>query len=101
MYLPKKEADGKNYVKYQVIGASNVSVPTHFYKVILCETNNNKLELEVYVMPNQVIDNETPLKVFQVSFNILDYFVIKLLISNFILGPIGICRKGIGITLLR
>ncbi|KRT83528.1 hypothetical protein AMK59_3939, partial [Oryctes borbonicus] len=26
LYLPRKEADGKNYVKYEVIGANNVAV---------------------------------------------------------------------------
>lgn len=66
LYLPKKEADGKTYVKYQVIGANNVAVPTHFYKVIVAETADRQLEMEAFVMPNQVIDDETPLQVFQV-----------------------------------
>lgn len=66
LYLPKKEADGKNYVKYQVIGSNSVAVPTHFYKVIVGETSDGQLELESYVMPNQVIDDKTPLQVFQV-----------------------------------
>lgn len=67
LYLPKKEADGKAYVKYQVIGNNSVAVPTHFYKVIVGETADGKLELESYVMPNQVIDDNTPLNVFQVN----------------------------------
>lgn len=67
LYLPKREADGKNYVKYQVIGNNSVAVPTHFYKVIVGETADGHLELESYVMPNQVIDDNTPLKVFQVN----------------------------------
>lgn len=66
LYLPKKEADGKTYVRYQVIGKNNVAVPTHFYKIVVGETADGKLEMESYVMPNQVIDNETPLTVFQV-----------------------------------
>lgn len=66
LYLPRKEADGKTYVKYEVIGASSVAVPTHFYKVVVCETSDNQLEMESYVMPNQKIDNDTPLKAFQV-----------------------------------
>uniref|UniRef100_U5EGI5 Endonuclease n=1 Tax=Corethrella appendiculata TaxID=1370023 RepID=U5EGI5_9DIPT len=66
LYLPKKESDGKLYVKYQVIGANSVAVPTHFYKIVVMETADNKLEMEAYVMPNQVIDDETPLKLFQV-----------------------------------
>lgn len=66
LYLPRKEADGKTYVKYEVIGASAVSVPTHFYKVVVYETSDNQLEMESYVMPNQKIDNNVPLKAFQV-----------------------------------
>lgn len=66
LYLPKKEADGKTYVKYQVIGANSVAVPTHFYKVVVGETNDGRYELESYVMPNQKIDDDTPLNVFQV-----------------------------------
>lgn len=64
----RKEANGKNYVKYEVIGANNVAVPTHFYKVLVVEKTNGELELEAYVMPNQVIDNEVPLTSFQVGF---------------------------------
>lgn len=67
LYLPKKEADGKSYVKYQVIGNNSVAVPTHFYKVVVGESSDGGLELESYVMPNQVIDDKTPLTVFQVS----------------------------------
>ncbi|KAK5650180.1 hypothetical protein RI129_001209 [Pyrocoelia pectoralis] len=66
LYLPRREPDGKNYVKYEVIGANHVAVPTHFFKVILFETTKGFLELEAYVMPNQVIEDSTPLSSFQV-----------------------------------
>ncbi|KAL1123340.1 hypothetical protein AAG570_002425 [Ranatra chinensis] len=66
LFLPKKERDGKNYVKYQVIGSNNVAVPTHFFKVVVMETNDGKLHMEAYVMPNEPIDDNTPLTVFQV-----------------------------------
>uniref|UniRef100_A0A1B0CHB6 Endonuclease n=1 Tax=Lutzomyia longipalpis TaxID=7200 RepID=A0A1B0CHB6_LUTLO len=66
LYLPRKEADGKTYVKYQVIGTNNVAVPTHFFKVVVCERSDGKMEMEAFVMPNQVINNETPLTMFQV-----------------------------------
>lgn len=49
-----------------MIGANHVAVPTHFYKVIVGETPDGKLEMEAYVMPNQVIDG-VPLTSFQVS----------------------------------
>lgn len=66
LYLPRKEADGKLYVKYEVIGDKNVAVPTHFFKVIVGETANGQLEMESYVMPNQVISDDTPLVNFRV-----------------------------------
>ncbi|KAL6258872.1 hypothetical protein P5V15_010817 [Pogonomyrmex californicus] len=66
LYLPKKEADGKKYVRYEVIGANHVAVPTHFYKVIVGETNDGKFEMEAFVMPNAPIDDNAPLTNFQV-----------------------------------
>lgn len=66
LYLPKRENDGKMYVKYEVIGSNTVAVPTHFYKVVVGETADGKLELESYIMPNSVISDDTPLNVFQV-----------------------------------
>lgn len=67
LYLPKRDADGKNYIRYQVIGANSVAVPTHFYKIVVCQTNDGHLDMESYVLPNQVISDDTPLNVFQVS----------------------------------
>ncbi|XP_058448112.1 endonuclease G, mitochondrial [Malaya genurostris] len=66
LYLPRKESDGKLYVKYQVIGSNNVAVPTHFYKVVVMETADKRLEMEAYVLPNQKIDDQTPLSMYQV-----------------------------------
>lgn len=68
LYLPHKEADGKNYVKYEVIGPNHVAVPTHFFKIIVFEQPGNaqSLAMEAYVMPNRAIDDNTPLKAFLV-----------------------------------
>merc|ERR1711892_184779 len=66
LYLPHMEQDGKMYVKYQVIGQNNVSVPTHFFKVIVGETDNKDLELEAFVMPNEQIPDNSPLDNFRV-----------------------------------
>lgn len=60
------ENDGKTYIKYQVIGASTVAVPTHFFKVVVMEAADSTYEMEAYVMPNARISDETPLNVFQV-----------------------------------
>lgn len=53
LYLPRKESDGKLYVKYEVIGDNNVAVPTHFFKIVVIENKKGQLELLSYVMPNQ------------------------------------------------
>lgn len=67
MYLPQREGDGKFYVRYQVIGKNSVAVPTHFFKIVVFEMEGTcSLAMEAYVMPNQKIDNETPLKAFMV-----------------------------------
>lgn len=63
----RKEANGKNYIRYEVIGSNHVAVPTHFFKVLVIEKGNGELEMESYVMPNQVIDNDVPLTSFQVN----------------------------------
>ncbi|CAH2237665.1 endonuclease G, mitochondrial [Pararge aegeria] len=66
LYLPRKESDGKSYVKYQVIGANTVAVPTHFYKVVVAETSDGTLDLESYVMPNQKLPDDTPVSCYMV-----------------------------------
>lgn len=36
LYVPETSPDGKRYVRYEVIGGSDVAVPTHFFKVAKC-----------------------------------------------------------------
>ena len=68
LYLPYNDvSDGKNYVKYQVIGSNNVAVPTHFFKILVGELPDLTLELEAYVLPNKAIPDDTALASFQVS----------------------------------
>ncbi|KAF2026967.1 hypothetical protein EK21DRAFT_73074 [Setomelanomma holmii] len=69
LYLPKRDADGKWRVSYEVIGSPpNVAVPTHFYKVIFAEdgTVGGKVALGAFVLPNAVIANSKPLMDFEV-----------------------------------
>ncbi|NXX51499.1 NUCG Endonuclease, partial [Tricholaema leucomelas] len=66
LYLPRMEADGKMYVKYQVIGKNNVAVPTHFFKVLILEKESGDIELRSYVMPNCPVDEKIPLEHFLV-----------------------------------
>ncbi|KAG7214273.1 hypothetical protein INR49_007513 [Caranx melampygus] len=42
LYLPRRETDGKLYVRYQVIGRNHVAVPTHFFKVSRPHRKNHR-----------------------------------------------------------
>lgn len=69
LYLPKQHPDGKWRVTYEVIGTpANVAVPTHFYKVIVADQGNpgEIPAVGAFVLPNDVIPNETKLTDFLV-----------------------------------
>lgn len=79
LYLPKMDpVDGKLRVSYEVIGnPPNIAVPTHFFKLIVGEnpTNNPSTEnisIAAFVLPNEVISNETKLTDFEVPVNALE-----------------------------
>ncbi|KAK7020155.1 hypothetical protein SK128_022301 [Halocaridina rubra] len=72
LYLPRREEDGKLYVKYQVLGQNHVAVPSHFFKVVVVETINGQLELESFVLPNAVIDDATPISTFHVPAEVVE-----------------------------
>lgn len=63
LYLPQLEPDGKSYVRYEVLGRNRVAVPTHLFKVVVCQ-RKSKFELLSYVMPNEWVDPRTPLDQF-------------------------------------
>ncbi len=68
-FLPKKEGN-KWVVRYEVLGdpEPNVSVPTHFWKVILAQKGNNGV-MASFLLPNERIDDATPLSQFMVPLN--------------------------------
>ncbi|MBA3238903.1 MAG: DNA/RNA non-specific endonuclease [Parachlamydiaceae bacterium] len=41
LYLPTSEFDGSKWIKYKVIEENNVSVPTHFFNMILENASDN------------------------------------------------------------
>lgn len=63
--LTRKDIDGKLYVKYEVIGANHVAVPTHFFKVLVVENEKGEYEMKSFVLPNAPMSEEIPLKAFQ------------------------------------
>ncbi|KAF9099789.1 nuclease [Mortierella sp. GBA35] len=68
LYLPYQDpTDNKYYIKHEVIGnPPNISVPTHFYKVILTDRGNGDMTVGAFVLPNNKIHNDVPLTAFQV-----------------------------------
>jgi len=59
------EKDPKKFVKcFDVLGDGEVSVPTHFFKVIVIETHDGQLELESYMFANSGDDAGGDLKDF-------------------------------------
>jgi endonuclease G len=72
LYLARNESDGKNYVKYQVIGPNEVAVPTHFFKALLVENKDGSLDVESYVMQNTPLDSQIPLRSFQVPLDSIE-----------------------------
>ncbi|XP_054629768.1 endonuclease G, mitochondrial isoform X2 [Dunckerocampus dactyliophorus] len=67
LYLPRQEANGKLYVRYQVVGRNHVAVPTHFFKVLILERAEGEgVELRSYVLPNEPVDEKIPLERFLV-----------------------------------
>lgn len=64
LFLPRNEADGKRYVKYEIIGKNHIAVPTHFFKVILIENEAGEFELLSFVLPNEAHSEDTQLKYF-------------------------------------
>ena len=67
LYLPIIEENGRRFVKYEVIGPNDVSVPTHFFKVISFEDRQGGKVREAYIMPNEGIHENSPLDSFKVS----------------------------------
>jgi len=65
--MNRKDMNGKKYVRYEVIGANNVAVPTHFFKVLIAEhVASSTFDLECYILPNEPIDDKIPIFSFQV-----------------------------------
>jgi len=52
LFLPEHDAEsGKNFVKYEVIGARNVAVPTHLFKVVLA-VKDKQMFNAAWIIPN-------------------------------------------------
>jgi len=84
LYLPRQRPDGGYEVRFPVLGAPPrmVSVPTHFFKVVLAERRGEdppgkkgarkRRALGAFVMPNEPIAPGTPLAAFAVPLDSLE-----------------------------
>lgn len=74
LYLPKECDDGKYRVTYEMVGSPpNIAVPTHFFKLVVGENiSSEKISVAAFVLPNDVISNDTPLTTFQVPVEALE-----------------------------
>ena len=62
MSCRRREADGKLRVSYEVIGANHVAVPTHFFKVVVAQATDGRVDMLSYVMPNAAQPEAVPLE---------------------------------------
>lgn len=67
LYLPYSDKDGKRYVKYEVIGQNDISVPTHFFKVITMKDWKGDQETMAYILPNAEISQDTNFESFRTT----------------------------------
>uniref|UniRef100_T1JJV7 Endonuclease G, mitochondrial n=1 Tax=Strigamia maritima TaxID=126957 RepID=T1JJV7_STRMM len=69
LYQPKKD---KLEVEFQVIGRHHVAVPTHYFKVLICETNEDSIfHVGCYILPNKC-DVVRPLHFYRVPLSLLE-----------------------------
>uniref|UniRef100_A0A6A7FN34 Nuclease EXOG n=1 Tax=Hirondellea gigas TaxID=1518452 RepID=A0A6A7FN34_9CRUS len=73
-FLPT-EVDGKNIMQYEVIGSNEVAVPTHLYKVLVTEDKQGAKAMAAFLVPNEPIVPDQPLKHFQVPLESLEKIV--------------------------
>lgn len=79
LYMPIEAEDGKKYLQFEVIGDSNVGVPTHYYKVILAEKKRPRgkpeLTMEAFIMPNTPeIDKQASIEEYRISIDELPVY---------------------------
>jgi len=80
LYLPRLDLDGKWRVTHEVIGSPpNVSVPTHFAKVVLASKSSStstpdvlELSTGAFVLPNAIIPDEAPLESFVMPVEVVE-----------------------------
>lgn len=65
-----------------MIGSNHVAVPTHFFKVLVVEDEMGQYEMKSFVLPNEALPDNVPLKVFQVPVETIERAAGFLLFEN-------------------
>jgi DNA/RNA endonuclease G (NUC1) len=69
------QRNGRKSVHYEVIGSHDVAVPTHLFKVIVVENNNDKQPVVgAFVVPNQPVGHQRLLHEFQVPLDFIELY---------------------------
>nr|GAT55486.1 mitochondrial nuclease [Mycena chlorophos] len=90
LYLPRQGSDGKWRVTHEVIGnPPNVSVPTHFAKVVLASKPASpstpetvEVSTGAFVVPNAIIPDEAPMQSFMMPVEAVEHAAGILLFSK-------------------
>ncbi|KAB1256550.1 Endonuclease G; mitochondrial [Camelus dromedarius] len=86
-FLPRTEADGKSYVKDQVIGKNHVCGAHPLLQVLILERRGGQIELRSYVMPNAPVDEAILLERFLVPIESIEWASGLLFVPNILARP--------------
>ncbi|KAH8237235.1 hypothetical protein KR038_007519, partial [Drosophila bunnanda] len=77
LFMPQRISFGNWAVRYHVMGMNTVAVPTHFFKIIICQLPDDDDELpsmEGFVVPNAAVDKEMDLRSFVSDIRDIEHF---------------------------
>ncbi|XP_020815570.1 endonuclease G, mitochondrial [Drosophila serrata] len=77
LFMPQRISFRNWAVRHHVMGMNTVAVPTHFFKIIICELPDDKDDLptmEGFVVPNAAVDKEMDLRAFLSDIRDIEHF---------------------------
>ncbi|KAH8254502.1 hypothetical protein KR032_010521, partial [Drosophila birchii] len=75
LFMPQRISFRNWAVRHHVMGMNTVAVPTHFFKIIICELDDDDLPtMEGFVVPNAAVDKEMDLKSFMSDIQDIEHF---------------------------
>jgi endonuclease G len=74
LHVPFKTSSGEWIMQHKTIGKfpSLVSVPTHYFKVVLARLGNGAWAVQAFLLPNAEVQPATPLEAFVVPLRVLE-----------------------------